>query len=285
MRVSPRHGVVVLALAVAVASAVNAAYGGSSRSTAAVREVAIPARVFAPGRIQVLLGDTVVWRNGDGTNHTVTSDDDLFDSGFIAPGLTFARAFTTTGTFAYHCTIHKTMRGEVVVVPVALSAPAEPVVSGGRIVLQGFAPSGTAHVAVQRLGAGARVVGRVVPAGDGSFTLSLRVFTPADFNAAARGRVSPHVHVAVEPKVMVRRSGGTVSVRARPGRPGAHAVLQRYVRELFDWRDVTERRLDGASKATLTLPKQAGRFRVVVRGGDGWADGASPTVVVKRPAA
>jgi plastocyanin len=282
VKVSARHAVVALALAVAVASGVNAAYGGSSRSTAAVREVAIPARVFAPGRIQVLLGDTVVWRNGDGTNHTVTSDDDLFDSGFIAPGLTFARAFAKVGTFKYHCTIHKTMRGEVVVVPVALTAPAEPVVSGGRIVLQGFAPSGTARVAVQRLGTGGKVVGRVVPAGDGSFTLALRVFAPADFNAVAKGRLSPHVHVAVEPKVIVRRNGGTVSVVARPRRAGAHAVLQRYVRELFDWRDVTEGRLDARSRVTFTLPKEPGRFRVVVRGGDGWADGASPTVVVKR---
>ena len=142
----------------------SAAYGGSSRSTAATREVSIPARVFAPGEIQVLLGDTVVWRNGDGTNHTVTSDDDLFDSGFIAPGLTYAQAFTKTGTFLYHCTIHKTMRGEVIVVPVALSAPAEPVISGGRIVLQGLAPTGTSRVVVNRLGGGGKVVGRVAPA-------------------------------------------------------------------------------------------------------------------------
>ena len=187
MRVAARHLVVALAGAVAVASGVSAAYGGSSRSTAATREVSIPARVFAPGEIQVLLGDTVVWRNGDGTNHTVTSDDDLFDSGFIAPGLTYAQAFTKTGTFLYHCTIHKTMRGEVIVVPVALTAPAEPVISGGRIVLQGFAPTGTTRVVVNRLGDGGKVVGRVAPAGDGSFTLSLRVLRPADFNAGCEG--------------------------------------------------------------------------------------------------
>jgi plastocyanin len=285
MKVAPRHLAVALAGAVAVASGVNAAYGGSSTASAgAVREVAIPARVFAPGRIQVLVGDTVVWRNGDGTNHTVTSDDDLFDSGFIAPGLTYARAFTRTGTFLYHCTIHKTMRGEVVVVPVALTAPAEPVISGGRIVLQGFAPSGTSRVVVQRLGDGGQVVGRVAPAGDGSFTLSLRVFTPADFNAGAKGRVSPHVHVAVAPKVIVRRSGGEVSVTATPKRPGAEVVLQRYVRELFAWRDVTPGRLGPTSKASVALPRSAGRYRAVVRGSHGWSDGISPTVVVKRDA-
>jgi len=280
--VRPRHLAVALAGAVAVASGVSAAYGGSSRSTAATREVSIPARVFAPGEIQVLLGDTVVWRNGDGTNHTVTSDDDLFDSGFIAPGLTYAQAFTKTGTFLYHCTIHKTMRGEVIVVPVALTAPAEPVISGGRIVLQGLAPTGTTRVVVNRLGSGGKVVGRVEPAGDGSFTLSLRVFTPADFNAGAKGRVSPHVHVAVAPKVVVRRNGRTVSVTASPKRPGAEVVLQRYVRELFAWRDVSAARLGPVSKGTLALPREPGRFRVLVRGSRGWANGISPTVVVKR---
>jgi plastocyanin len=280
--IAPRHLAVVVAVAVAVASGVSAAYGGSSASTAAVREVSMPARVFAPGEIQVLLGDTVVWRNGDGTNHTVTSDDDLFDSGFIAPGLTYAQAFTKTGKFLYHCTIHKTMRGEVIVVPVALTAPSEPVISGGRVVLGGFAPTGTARVVVNRLGGGGKVMGRVAPAGDGSFTLSFRIFAPADFNAAAKGRVSPHVHVRVAPKVTARRVGGSVSVAASPRRPGAQIVLQRYVRELFAWRDVRSARLGPVSKGSVALPREAGRFRVVVRGSHGWADGISPTVVVKR---
>ena len=124
-------------------------------------------------------------------------------------------------------------------------------------------------------------MGRVAPAGDGSFTLSLRVFAPADFNAGAKGRVSPHVHVAVAPKVVVRRSGGTLSVAASPKRAGAEAVLQRYVRELFDWRDVSSSRLGATSKGAFTLPRSAGRYRVVVRGSHGWADGVSPTVVVK----
>jgi plastocyanin len=283
VRVSARHAVVALAGAVAVASGVSVAQGGSRHAAAGtVREVAIPARVFAPGRIQVLLGDTVVWRNGDGTNHTVTSDDDLFDSGFIAPGLTFAEAFAKTGTYRYHCTIHKTMRGEVVVVPVALSAPSGPVISGGRIVLRGFAPTGSARVTVMRLGASGKVIGRVKPAGDGSFTVQLRIYTPADFSALAKGRASPHVHVAVAPRVLARRGGSVVQVSASPKRPGATAVLQSYERERFAWRTIARGRLGVTSKGVFTLPKRAGRFRVVVRGSKGWADGVSSAVVVKR---
>ena len=242
----------------------------------------MPGRAFAPGRIQVLVGDTVVWRNADGTNHTVTSNDDLFDSGYIAPGLTFAEAFAKPGHYAYHCSIHKFMRGEVVVVPVALSAPVEPVASGGRVVLRGFAPTGTAKVTVVHTGRPGRVVARVEPAGDGSFTVPLRVYRPENFSATAKGVASPPVHVAVAPKVRARRSGSAVLASAVPGRPGARAVLQRYERELFAWRTVARGRLSPASRTTFALPQRAGRFRVVVRGSDGWADGISGSVVVRR---
>jgi plastocyanin len=276
-----RRALLVVVAALAVAAAVPVAQG-ESRKAAAVREVSMPSRVFAPGRLQVLLGDTVVWRNADSTNHTVTSDDDRFDSGYIAPGLTFAQAFTKAGRYLYHCTIHRFMRGEIVVVPVALSAPTGAVVSGGRVVLQGFAPSGSGRVTLMRVGSGRKVVGRVVPAGDGSFTVPLRVYTPADFEALAKGLASPHVHVAVAPRVLARRSGGEVRVSASPKRPGARAVLQRYVRERFLWQTVTGLRLGPSSKAVFPLPPKPGRFRVVVRGSHGWADGVSGTIVVGR---
>ena len=51
-----------------------------------VRQVSIPGKAFAPSVVQVLVGDTVAWQNGDVTNHTVTADDGAFDSGFLAPG-------------------------------------------------------------------------------------------------------------------------------------------------------------------------------------------------------
>jgi plastocyanin len=264
------------ALAAAVAAGAPAATGEGQ-----VREVAMPGKVFAPGRAQALVGDTVVWRNGDSTNHTVTADDASFDSGYIAPGGTFSRTFTKVGLYAYHCTIHKFMRGEVVVVPVALAGPGQPVIAGGRVVLQGLAPTGTRTVVVRRAGKPARVERRVAPAGDGSFTVTLRADRPVDFTAVAKGRSSPRVHVAVAPKVAARRNGKQVAARAAPKRPGARAVLQAYVRERFAWRTIARSRLDGRSRVTFTLPGGQGRYRVVVRGGDGWADGASAPVVTR----
>ena len=59
-------------------------------------------------------------------HHTVTANDASFDSGYISPGGTFARTFAKVGVYPYHCTIHKFMKGEVVVVPVALAGPEQP---------------------------------------------------------------------------------------------------------------------------------------------------------------
>ena len=67
---------------------------------------------------------------------------------------------------------------------------------------------------------------------------------------------------------------------ARPARPGARAVLQRYVREHFAWRTVSRGRLDSSSRVSFHLPSaRVARYRVVVRGGHGWADGASGNIV------
>ena len=270
-----RRVVVSAAVVAAAAAAIPVATGDGQ-----VREVAIPGKVFAPGRALALVGDTVVWRNGDGTNHTVTANDSSFDSGYIAPGGTFARTFAKVGVYPYHCTIHKFMRGEVVVVPVALAGPEQPVVSGGRIVLQGLAPTGTRSVVVQRAGKPPHVERRLTPAGDGSFTVSLRASRPVDFTALAKGLASPRVHVFVAPKVRAHRRGRRVAATALPARPGARAALQVYIRERFAWRTVARARLDSGSQVAFALPTRGGRYRVVVRGGQGWADGASSAVVV-----
>jgi len=266
---------ILVAVAVVMAAAAAPAAIGDGQ----VREVAIPGKVFAPVRELALVGDTVVWRNGDGTNHTVTANDASFDSGYIASGGTFARTFAKVGVYPYHCTIHKFMKGEVVVVPVALAGPEQPVISGGRVVLQGLAPTGTNSVVVEQVGAARHGAHRLKPAGDGSFTLTLRALRPGSFRALAKGRASPSVHVAVEPKVHIRRKGRSVGGTASPARPGARSALQVYVRERFIWRTLARGRLDARSHVAFRLPAHHGRYRIVVRGGQGWADGASGPVV------
>jgi hypothetical protein len=228
----------------------------------------------------VLVGDTVLWRNGDVMNHTATSDGVGFDSGYLAPGSTFSFVFSKAGRYAYHCTIHKFMKGVVVVVPVALQGPPGPVVAGGRAVLQGLAPAGARRVLVEQLGGGRTAVHRATPAGDGSFTVRVRIARPTVFRAAVKRLQSSQILVRVAPRVDARLRGRALSARAVPSRAGARAVLQQYVREKFAWRTVSRGHLDGSSRVSLALPSgRIGRYRIVVRGGHGWADGASGAVV------
>jgi plastocyanin len=63
----------------------------------------------------VTKGATVTWTNTDSAPHTVTADGGAFSSATLADGSTFSHRFTTTGTFAYHCAIHPSMTGTVIV--------------------------------------------------------------------------------------------------------------------------------------------------------------------------
>ncbi len=60
-------------------------------------------------------GTTVVWTNEDPLVHTVTADDESFDSGIIEPGNSWAYTFDRPGTYAYHCTPHPFMTARVTV--------------------------------------------------------------------------------------------------------------------------------------------------------------------------
>jgi len=80
---------------------------------AGVTDVALRDNEFAPAAIEVPIGTTVTWTWDDAEEHNVVGD------GFASPVQTdgqFAHAFDRPGTYAYRCTLHFLMRGEVVVV-------------------------------------------------------------------------------------------------------------------------------------------------------------------------
>ena len=109
----------VIVLAVAVLAA--ACGGGSSASTTATSaaaggtQVSIKGFAFNPASVTVKAGESVTWTNQDGTTHTVTADNGGFDSGNVADGATFSFTFAKAGTYPYHCSIHSSMKGTVVV--------------------------------------------------------------------------------------------------------------------------------------------------------------------------
>jgi plastocyanin len=71
---------------------------------------------FQPKKLEVPVGTTVIWTNGDGAQHSVTARDGSFDSGLFARGGTFTQKFDAAGTVAYFCTRHGSMMGEVKVI-------------------------------------------------------------------------------------------------------------------------------------------------------------------------
>jgi plastocyanin len=84
-------------------------------AAAADQAVSMSGLAFHPATVTVNVGDTVTWTNNDGVAHTATADGGSFDTGTIGNGSSASVTFNTAGTFAYHCSVHPTMQGSVVV--------------------------------------------------------------------------------------------------------------------------------------------------------------------------
>ena len=116
----------LLALAIVVPGWLLGSLAASAANTPAqiVNCAGVPPWCFSPKPIQVTVGSTVSWTNATAPVHTATSDTGAWDTGNIAPGATSsAISFPTAGTFAYHCAIHPSMTGSVVVSAAAASSP------------------------------------------------------------------------------------------------------------------------------------------------------------------
>ena len=74
---------------------------------------------YDPKKLEVRVGDSVVWNNKAFAAHTATSDDDgkTFDTGNVEPDESSkAVKFEKEGEFKYHCLVHgRTMSGTIVV--------------------------------------------------------------------------------------------------------------------------------------------------------------------------
>jgi plastocyanin len=87
---------------------------------AATARVALAGTQFTPPRLEIAVGDTVVWEAGD-EGHTVTARDGTFDSsprGLMSEGDQYRFRFRVPGSFPYFCRVHQTkgMQGEIEVI-------------------------------------------------------------------------------------------------------------------------------------------------------------------------
>jgi plastocyanin len=89
----------------------------SQTNPTSTNSVSIAGMAFNPSDITVKKGTTVTWSNNDNMTHTVQETDGKKgpNSSDLAPGDKYSFTFDETGTFAYHCSIHPSMSGSVVV--------------------------------------------------------------------------------------------------------------------------------------------------------------------------
>jgi plastocyanin len=87
------------------------ASGGVAAKTA---KVTIKNFTYHKPKLHVSKGTKVVFANKDGATHTAT-DKGKFNTGKIKHGHSVAIKFKHKGTFKYLCTLHRFMKGKIVV--------------------------------------------------------------------------------------------------------------------------------------------------------------------------
>ena len=202
---------------VAFALAAVLGMAGAPAALAANRTVAIAGFEYSPSPVNAEVGDTVTWNNEGFITHTVTANNGAFDSGVITGKTSFSFKFTAPGNFEYSCTIHRQMRGEVVVkaahggseggshhMPMPMPAPM---------------PMPGAMPPAPRPGAGA----------SGPVGISLRV----SHRSRAHRRIT--------------------AVAIRTTRPGANILLELYSREHFSWRQIAHAKADANGNVVLLM--------------------------------
>lgn len=101
--------IVIMAL---VAGIMFPAQAGDSRFAArpaTEHTVEIRDFAFVPATLRVRPGDRITWINRDIAPHTVTANDESWDSGEMAQGAIFTRTVKTDQTDKYFCRFHPTM--------------------------------------------------------------------------------------------------------------------------------------------------------------------------------
>ena len=102
---------VIIAMLLLVAGSSRVA--ASDQPSAANVAVKIDNFVFGPQAITVPVGTTVTWTNSDDIPHTAVSTDGVFKSKVMDTDEKFFYTFTKAGTYAYYCSVHPKMTGQV----------------------------------------------------------------------------------------------------------------------------------------------------------------------------
>jgi len=108
-------------LAVVLVSGCTQSYGNpGSNPPPSANAVNMQGFAFVPQTLTVSAGQSVTWTNLDSVTHQILADPGQaaiadFSSPNMAQGGTYSYTFNTPGTYTYHCSIHPSMKGTVVV--------------------------------------------------------------------------------------------------------------------------------------------------------------------------
>ena len=227
---------------------------------------------FAVPHLDVLVGDTVTWRNVSLRIHNVSADDHSFTSPGLMMNATFEHRFDTPGDVPYYCRLHPTMRGDVDVHRLLLDPAKDPAAPGRPYALTGRAalPQG-ATVSIQADGVEQTTA---TVGADGAFTATVTPTSTVTYTAVAGADSAPPVQVLVlDRKVSATQQVGkrtlTITGKVTPPTSGATVVLQLKLKEHFGWWPVKVARtnVDGTVRFTLRRGRKV-QARVLLTAAD-----------------
>lgn len=249
-------------------------------------EVEIEYSSYMPSQLDVLTGDRVMWTNASSRRHTVTAEDQSFDSGGLAVGQEFSHGFTSAGAYPYYCRLHPGIRGEVDAFDLLLDPQTEHASPGRTYPISGrssLAPGSPVTLEADT-GSGFEAVDSGGTVGDdGHFSFDVTPSTTTRYRAVSGSSTSPAVELVVVDqavRVVGARHGRSVVVTAfvTPALHRGHVVLQVRSRERFGWWPTRRARLVAGTRARFVLHT---RRTVRARAALTRADWATPLAVSK----
>ena len=81
--------------------------------SAATKGVSIKRSSFSPATVNIVAGDTILWKNNDTHYHQVVATTGTFASPVLAPGRTYSFKFEVAGTYKYRDALVPTSVGTI----------------------------------------------------------------------------------------------------------------------------------------------------------------------------
>jgi plastocyanin len=231
---------------------------------------------FSPSHLDVLVGETVTWRNDSVRQHTVTASDESWDSGRLGARAVFRRRFDEPGQVGYFCRLH-VIPASLDVHSVLLDESPSPGGPGRSRELSGRAAAeqGTEVRIEADTGAGFVPEATVTAELGGGFHLDISPRVTTHYRAVLGSDSSPPVTIVVLDRrvavsVSPRGRRTLISARVTPSSPGVSAVLQLRLAHRFGWWPVARAHLNRNSRVRFAIPRgRRHRARVILTLADG----------------